>query len=223
MTREASIRIRASVLPADRTALAELDRQLIDGQGNLRVMPADTLRAYQLELLQAWAVSRGVYVFPTAELILWLRTAIGTDLAIEIGAGHGAIARALGIPATDSYMQLIPEVRAYYESLGQQVVTPPADVIKLEALAAVRHYRPHTVIGAFITQKWLSEADTEASAYGVHEEQLLKLVRRYIMIGNDNVHGKKRLLRCQHAEVRQPWIVTRARDHHKNVIYIWEP
>ena len=54
-----------------------------------------------------FCLSRGIHCLPTLELIEFLKEEIGIQrlgkIAIEIGAGHGAIAKALNIISTDSF------------------------------------------------------------------------------------------------------------------------
>ena len=60
--------------------------------------------------LKIWCVKNAIYQILTTELVDWLKKYIGEKKAIEIGAGKSGIGRALGIPATDSAMQTMPEV-----------------------------------------------------------------------------------------------------------------
>ena len=198
-----------------------LDALLLDDKGLLRVLPAATLQAIQPEELMVWAHNKGVYQFPTVELIDWLSERIVGVKAIEIAAGHGAIGRALGIPATDSYMQERPKVRAWYRSLGQPTITYPADVLRQDAEEAVNHHLPHTVLGAWITQKYQQGGDT-GSAFGVDEEWMLGRVARYIVVGNHKTHGDKRILAREHQELSFPWLVSRSMWPEHNRIYVWE-
>jgi len=187
------------------------------------VVPSwETLKAIPLQDLVVWANLHGYYCIPTQELITWLRLQIKGKKAIEICAGHGVIGRELGIITTDSYMQTTPEMQAYYASLGQTTISPPPFVEKLEALDAVDKYHPDIVIGAFVTQKWV-EGDQQGSVYGVDEEKLLRKVPEYIMIGNANSHGAKRILRHPHQQYQAGWLYTRSTAPQKNRIYHWGP
>lgn len=210
-------------LHTDERSLSDLDKVLKDKHGNLRPVSASTLHEISYPLLQTYAHFRAIYTFPTRELLGWLRRAIGTDTAIEICAGHGSIGRALEIPTTDSYMQDRPEVQLIYQLQRHPTTKPPSDVKKMEALEAVEYFKPHTVIGAFATQLFRDDGIEQASAYGVDEEILLSKVKRYIFIGNENVHGQKRILARPHETIRAPWIVTRANDPTKNVIWVFTP
>ncbi len=203
-----------------------LDKLLIDDVGNLRVMPSEELKTLVLEDLQIWGNKKGVYCFPTWELISWLRSMIGERSAIEICAGNGAIGRALGLISTDSYVQTTPEVMAMYRSIGQNPIHPPKDVKRFEALEAVEAYKPEVVFGSYITQKY-QDGDScppviGSSIFGVDELMLFSQVKMYICIGNETTHGNKRLLKEPHKKVSPNWLFTRSLTPEKNIIYIWE-
>jgi hypothetical protein len=206
--------------PLDHLAMGQLD-ELVQLDGSLTPMPASFFDRVSPDALRAWAHAMAVYVFPTIELIDWLGDAIGQP-AIEIGAGHGGIARALGIPATDSWVQVDDmEIRRTMEAANQPISIPANHVERLEALDAIERYKPHTVIGAYVTQKW-RPGDDEGFVYGVDETEVLRRVNRYIVIGNDAAHGQKRIMQRPHRTIRAPWLVTRAIKPKLNAIYIWE-
>lgn len=158
----------------------------------------------------------GVYVLPTQELIDWLKHNTDWGRTIEIGAGNGAIARALKIPATDSMLQADPSLNILYKITGQPVIKYPDDIEKLDALAAVKKYKPKTVVGAFITDI------KEGNVYGVDEQKMLRKIDKYINIGNMVTHAKKPLLKIDHVEYYFSWLVTRAADQKKNRIFVWD-
>jgi len=151
------------IMPA--VDITDLDRLMYDTNGMLRVVPAEELRKFSLTTIQSWCVKRGVYQLPTQELIDFLREQIGGMKAIEICSGFGVIGRALGITSTDSYMQTRPEMVAYYKALQQEPISPPADVLKMDANTAVRTLQPDVVIGAWVTQLF-RDGDIDGSASG---------------------------------------------------------
>lgn len=216
---------RKSTLPgltmADMAGMLWLDN-LITMTGALASVPAAYLAVLPRHVLQRWAHQNSVYVFPTDELVAWLRAEIGTDSAIEIGAGNGGIATALGIPATDSWVQVDdPEIRAQFAVAQHPVSHPGSHVHKLDALAAIDRYKPHTVIGAYVTHKW-RPGEELGFVYGVEEEEVLRRVKQYIVIGNDGPHACKRIMKRPHRTIRAPWLITRAIDPTANAIYVWE-
>lgn len=198
---------------------APLDVLLMDGLGLLRPIEAWKIQSIPKEELLSWMHKRAVYQIPTVELIDWLHEQTKSTPTIEICAGNGAIARALGITATDSYVQ-VNEAKSLLLSMGQCPTEPPADVLRYEANKAIEAFRPDTVIGSFVTQKWC-DATQQGSIWGVDEEKLLSKVGRYIMIGNEAVHGHKRILKYPHKKLHFPWLVSRGFDQSKNCIYVW--
>ncbi len=196
--------------------------ELIAMDGTVRPMPAGFYASVPRDALQMWASLNAVWVFPTEELIHWLRNAVGGVVSIEIGAGNGGIAKALGIPATDSWVQVYDApTRAAIESAGQTISHPGETVERLEAMEAIERYKPHTVIGAYVTHRW-QPGDVNGFVFGVDEERLLQRVSRYIVIGNDAPHGGKRIMARPHRTIRAPWLVTRAISPERNAIYVWE-
>lgn len=207
------------------TPTTRMDAAFGTATEGIRAASLSALSEIDLNEILVWCVRNGVYQIPTQELVEVLRDLVGGRRAIEICAGHGAVGRALGIPLTDSHMQTTPEMRAIYAAMRQPVIEPPADVEKLEALAAVRRHNPEVVIGCFVTQ--LGGPDVEQSSpVGVDEEALMRhsSVRRYVMVGNAHVHGKKLALRRPHTviHVGAPWLVSRASSQALNRIYTWE-
>lgn len=194
---------------------------------NIKISPFTALEQFGIDLneVQVWMVKHGVYQLPTQELVDRLGFLLkGFVRPIEICAGHGALGRALGIPRTDSYMQLRPEIQAHYRMLGQPIISPPDDVEKLEAREAVRKYDPDVVIGCFCTQLGTPDVP-QSSPYGVDETALLQhpSVRRYIMVGNENTHGQKLILNLPHETWYngEPWLVSRGMDQSLNRVYMW--
>lgn len=61
----------------------------------------------------------------------------------------------------------------------------------------------------------------DATVFDRDGKMRLTMVREYIHVGNENVHGDKRILSLPHKTFRFPWIVTRAKDPSKNVIQVW--
>jgi hypothetical protein len=174
--------------------------------------------------LLLWAVKNAVYVFPTTELIVWLKDKIAGRKAIEICAGHGSIGRALDIISTDSFMQTMPEVQAYYRLINAPTTNPPSDVYRFEANEAVDTLKPKVVVGGYVTQLY-QEGDAEgigSSIYGVNELDLVSKIQTYIMIGNEKTHGDKRIFgKYPHEKYKFDWLVTRSIDPSLNCIYIW--
>lgn len=214
-----SLRFEA-IAPRDTT---DLD-QLLLRDGRLKLLPACEYAGLDREAFRIWCHRQARYGIPTAELALWLQTAIGGRSAIEICAGNGDLAYHLLIPATDDAQQSEhPEVRGYYDALRQPPTRPGPDVRRLEALQAVLAYRPQVVIGSWVTQQ--SDVPGEGNYWGVREAAILDLVEveTYIHLGNRGTHGKKAILARPHEELQFPWLVSRAQRPEDDVIYVWGP
>lgn len=132
----------------------------------------------------------GLYSFPTTELIEYFARIIEGKKAIEIGCGLSIIGRALGIPITDSKMQEWPTVKREYDRCQQPTIKYPVDVEELDALAAVRKYKPDIVIGSYITHLW-KPGMQKGNMYGVDTIKLINSVNEYFMIGNQDVHTEE--------------------------------
>lgn len=206
----------------DKVDISPLDKLLIGSKGLLRPIPYNQLKTFPLGMIRQWCVERGVYQLPTQELIDFLIEQIGLleKQTIEIASGNGVIGRTLNIIMTDSYIQTMPEMAAYYKAFGQKPITPPSDVIKMDAVSAVNHYKPKIVIGSWVTQKYV-EGDTDGSVFGIDELDILTKIDKYIHVGNDGPHGSKRSLKYPHKVYRFPWLVSRGQDQSKNNITVY--
>lgn len=207
----------ATIFPADLTSLIKDAINPVNGL--LRVMPYSFYRDIEENTLKYFMHQYAIYVLPTTELIDWLKQNIIGN-AIEIGAGHGAIARALNIPITDSRLQERPEIKLWYGMNGQPVIKYAKDVEKLDAEQAVKKYKPETVIGAFITHKFNSVVNN-GNAFGVEEELILQSVKRYINIGNLTTHKDKPILKLKHESLYFDWLITRSVIQQENRIFIF--
>lgn len=196
----------------------------LNPDGTLKAV--DDMEMHKLDSVErrVWAHYNSVYQFVTKGMIEWLKDFIGKRSAIEICAGNGAIARNLGIPATDSYILTTPEGIDYCISKSERPVFPPADVFKMEANEAILFEKPKVVIGAFVPQQYKHIYGTRStgSLWGVDEEQLLRNVETYILLGNLGVHRDRRIFRIPHSEENPPWQVTRCEHQFLNRMWIWD-
>jgi len=166
----------------------------------------------------------GLYSFPTPELVDHMRAVIGDRSAIEIGAGHGALCQALGIPGTDTREQERPE---YKMLLALQSNQPPVrygdHVIALEASDAVRQYQPDVVIACWVTQRWdptkLDEIDSKHD--GVDEDFVIDNCQSYILVGNEKVHRNKRIWRRRHRLLQPSYVYSRAANGSPDFIAVF--
>jgi hypothetical protein len=160
------------------------------------------------------------YLIVTKELVEYLKTVIGGRSAIEIGAGSGDLGFHLGIHMTDNYCQTWPDVVSFYQSTQQPTVNYGSDVERLDAVDAVKKYKPKVVVGAWVTQ-WIDPdlpPESPGSIYGIKEDEILDLVDTYIVIGAEGIHKEKKILKYPHKVIDAPFVRSRRTD---NKIWIW--
>jgi hypothetical protein len=204
----------------DTVSTKEVRKVVMDGR-KMKVLPAQVWQSLPWEPVRLLLHQIGVYVIPTEELLDYLDELIGQEKTIEIGAGMGFIGRELDIPVTDSCQQRDDKATVkLYEVTGQPTIKYPADIIKAEALEAVRRFKPHTVLGCYITHKWRD--DTQSGNFkGIDFEELYRRVHRIILVGNKVTHRDNPLMELPHQEIELPGLLTRS-DNSLNRIFIWE-
>lgn len=201
-----------------------LDKVFFDREGKFVAHPASDVQRYDRDHIQLWCHVKGRYNVPTVEQIDRLKSLIGDRKTIEIGAGMGDLGPLLGIPMTDSHIQTTPEMRLYYASLRQPIIEPPPSVEKLDAIEAIKKYKPSVVVAAWVTQLFQdgdSEAKIGSSIVGVDEAWVLEHCETYIFVGNEDVHKDKRIFRREHRTIQSSTLVSRAFDQSKNAIWVW--
>ncbi len=195
---------------------------LLDAKQNLKVVPAYIYKDIPVEHLALWCHNKGIYGLPTTELIDWLKDQI-IPSSIEIGSGNGAIGRELSIPITDACLMENPAIALAYISSGQPITKYPEDIIRRDAVSAIKEYNPNTVIGCWVTHKYdPREHWRGGNMFGIDEQFILDNVKKYIVIGNINVHKEKKILEKPHKEYQFPWLYSRSMSQDKNIIYVWE-
>lgn len=187
----------------------------------LQVRPFSYWKQYDVTTWLNFMLKNGYYIIPTTELIDCLRTLI-IGSAIDIGAGNGFLGRALGIPITDSKLQEDPSFQLYYKLAGQPVTYYPNDVEKIDAVDAIKKYKPDTVLGSYITCKY-NEKLGMGNFWGVDDQFVVQNCKRYIMVGNKSVevHKKNPLMERPHEEHYFDWLITRASDQEEGRIFVW--
>lgn len=197
---------------------------LLDEQGHLKLLSSAEFDAIPRDALRLWCHFNGRYGLPTQELVAYLKKRIAGRKAIEIGSGYGDLAYHLGIPATDSWIMTDPGVAAFYKAMQQPVINYPPFVEKIEALDAIRKYKPEIVIASWVT-RWvdpnLPVPQGGGSIHGVKEDLLLATGVTYIFIGNLGVHGHKPIRNLEHQELIFPFVRSRAIDPSLDRVMIW--
>lgn len=199
---------------------------LLDPQGLLRPLPAAAFDAIPWNDLRLWCHFNARYGLPTTELVAWLREVIAGRPAIEIGAGAGDLAHHLGIPGTDSHLQDWPEIARYYQALQQPTIRYGRDVEKLDAEAAIRKHRPRVVLASWVTE-WIDPAlpppPNGGNMHGIKEDAIVAAGLCYILVGNEAVHGRKRIMALPHKTHALPFLRSRGHDRAGNRVYVWNP
>lgn len=196
-------------------------KRAIMNKREMRILPYSEWMKFSRDEIRMLLHETATYVAPTEELIDYLDKIIGQDKAIEVGAGNGFIGRELNIPITDSYQQQDPKVMAYYRLMKQPLIKYPVDVIKMDAWTAVRRFKPHTVIGCYITHKWREDTQ-DGNDKGIDMFDLFNHCKRLIMVGNLHTHRNNPLLETSHQEIQLPGLLTRSVDDSSNRIFIWQ-
>ena len=207
----------------DPRSIRDLSPDILAAPGRPRIMPADYYRQTTSQERAVFGQRHGIYSLPTVELINWVKGVIGSRSAIEIGAGHGGLAAALGIPATDNRMQEHPAIRAHFALIRQPVVTYGNNVERLAAQDAIAKYKPQVVVASWVTHVYREDRDeAEGNMFGVDEDAVLDAVDAYIFIGNTKVHAPKTIWSRPHKIIQPDWIFSRAINGSPDFVAVWE-
>ncbi len=169
--------------------ITELEQSLFDAHGKLKLLPAAELMQFGFSKLRLFIHKHSIYQMPTVELIDILRGVIGDASCIEIGAGSGNVGRHLNIKMTDSHQQAKKIFKELYESINQPIIQYPRDVEKLTAKEAIKLYRPHTVLGCWVTHKYNARLHhLGGNIEGIEGADVMKRVKRFVFVGNTEIH-----------------------------------
>lgn len=211
--------MRMKVLPKE-TDISEIKKEVFSG-GEFRILGMDFWRRFTDDSIKMFMLREAIYVLPTEELLDYLDKLIGNTHAIEVGAGRGFIGHELNIHTTDSYQQQEEFTSFLYNLMGQPPIRYPKYVEKLDALRAVRKYRPHTVLGCFVTQKWRDDTQ-DGNDKGIDMEKMYSMIQRFILVGNKKIHRNNPLMSLPHEEIQLDGMITRGFDNELNRIFVWE-
>lgn len=210
-----------AIVTPDRDALATLEAQVIDENGRPRVVPASVFAGVDQANIAALCVKHAFYGVVTCELVEFIREQINGRCAIEIGAGNGVLAEALNITGVDNRMQDWPWVRATYEMSQQPTVRYGANVVHMDGIEALSHYRPQVVIGNWLTHFYRPERHwAGGNMYAPDERQILENVETFILVGNSKTHAGHSLLDNAHDTYEPSWLYSRA-VRGTNFVKVW--
>lgn len=199
----------------------DISTDVLREEGKVKLLPAEMWKKYSEIEIKHFCHFYARYGIPTYELISFLTVTINGRSALEIGAGHGDLGTILNIRMVDDKQQERPEIIERYNSMKQPVIKYPKEIEKMDALVAVKKYKPQVVIGSWITTYSAKRMSYGSSPYGVKEKEILDLVDTYILIGNTDTHGDKPIMKIPHEEINEPWILSRGRNPENNRIWIW--
>ncbi len=206
----------------DPTRIRDISPEALGPDGRLLVLPASYWATTTVEERALFGHRHGLYSFPTIELVEHLKELIGDRKAIEIGAGHGVLAEALGIPATDSKQQEMPEYREHYRRIGQPPVPYGPNVMKCDGNDAVRQHKPKVVISCWVTHKYdVRRHSAGGNEVGVKEEKILERCETYVVVGNERIHSGKSIWKQPHTITHPDWLYSRAQNGSPDFIAIW--
>lgn len=206
----------------DPNRIRDISPLLLDDKKRLRVVPSAVFERTTPEERLLFGVRHGLYSFPTEELCAYLLERIQGRSAIEIGAGHGVLSGALSIRATDNRQQEQPELGQRYQEMGQPTVPYGANVERLDAVAAVKKYKPSVVISCWVTHRFDPDRPhAGGNPTGVDEAAIIDLCDEYISVGNEHVHAPKPIWALPHEKLNPPWIYSRAVNGSKDYVAIW--
>lgn len=206
----------------DHRNIRDLAPEVLGPDGRMRVLPAEFWASTTQEERALFGNRQGIYSFPTVELVEYLRGLIGGRSAIEVGAGHGVVAEALGIPGTDSYQHAKDPYRAWLRLHGQPPVRYGPDVVEMHASRAVRVYKPQVVVGCWVTHKYdRSRHAAGGNEAGFDEEDLLRNCATYIVVGNEQVHAGKKIWERPHTIEYPPFLYSRAVNGTREFVAVW--
>lgn len=199
--------------------ISEIELLTEISSGIVKPLPAAVVAKFSWEKLRLFMHKYGLYTMPTVELIDYLSGLIRGKRAIEIGAGMGVIGRSLGIPITDNKMQNWPQIKAHYDLFRQPTIQYPDDVEELDAMDAVKKYKPDIVLGSYITHKWRPGMQV-GNQYGVDTLELIRRAPEYYMIGNLETHRHDPAMQYLDGTERHDFLYTRG-SKETSVIFRW--
>ena len=201
--------------------ISELESILLK-DGKVQNLPYDVLNRFPQEKISLFCHKHAIYQLPTQELINFVKGQIDGKSALEIGSGNGCMGRALGIRMADNKMQELPEVQLYYQAMRQPTITYGEDVEHLDAISAIKKYRPEVVVASWVTHKF-KEGMEYGNAMGIEEEEIFENgVEKYIHIGNEKTHMYKPILKLFPVrKFKHKTIISRSMSRDQNIIYVF--
>ena len=211
-----------ATIELDPTKIRDIRSEVLDASGRIQVLPASYWATTTMPERALFGLYTGIYGYPTVELVARLKEIIAGRPAIEVGAGHGVLAEALGIPATDSFQQRVPRYALALAQMKQKPVPYGPNVIEMHASRAVRHFKPDVVIGCWVTHKWDPKyPEREGNEVGLDEPDILRHCAAYVLVGNEHVHRHKHIWDRKHEIEFPPYVFSRSASATRDFIAIF--
>ncbi len=219
----ASLSIASQISLLDPTKIRDLSPDVLGVDGRMQVLPAAYWAMTTTEERALFGNRRGLYLFPTLELVARLQEIIGGRTAIEIGAGNGVLAEALGIVATDSCEQRKSPIRELYALNRWTRVPYGPNVVEMHASRAVRTYKPQVVLGCWVTHKMdLKQEHRGGKPNGIDEPDILRHCEHYVLVGNESVHAQKCIWDRPHTIEYPDYVYSRATNGTREFIAVFK-
>lgn len=202
--------------------IKEIGEELLREDGKLYLRESSFYKNLDWQEFRLFCHKYARYGISTTELIDYIKNIIADRSCIEIGAGAGDLGFHLGVKMTDSKQQEDSVVRKAYEAMKQPIIKYPKDVEKIDALDAVKKYKPQVVVASWITPYSKYKTTFGSNPYGIKEKEILDIVETFIIVGNLDQHHDKPIRYFHHDVILEPWIVSRAKDQSKNCIFLWD-
>jgi len=162
--------------------------ELFQPEGEIIAVKSNELQKFDPLMIRAYLHFNAIYAIITTELIEWIKNNIDLSYAIEIGSGVGTLGKALGIRCTDSYLQERPDIQMTYLLTGQPIIKYGKHVEKIEAIDAIKKYKPKIVIASWLTHKW-NDQKQNGNYWSPDEMEIIKNVNEYYLVGNIDIHS----------------------------------
>lgn len=195
-------------------------REGVYKDGEFQILDSSFWNQFSREQILMFMNEESLYVLPTEELLCFLDHEIGENTAIEVGAGIGIIGRELSIRTTDSHQQSDAFMKQLYKAYNTPPIKYPKYIEKIDAVSAARKYRPHTILGCFVTHKWRHDTQS-GNDFGIDMTKMFSFAKKFILVGNKKIHKDNPLMRIPHMEIELEGLITRGAVPELNRIFIW--
>lgn len=174
--------------------------------------------------ISAYCHKNALYGIVTHELLEFIKPHIIENETIEIGSGAGILGTALNIIMYDNFVQSWPDIRMFYDLMGQPVINYHRNTFKGDANTAILTLKPRVVVASWVTHRYNEYFPAlGGNVHGVDEVAMFNDIEKYIFFGNDKTHKDKPLFRdgaFNIERIKNPNFFSRSLDHDLNTLFI---